>query len=200
MLSLSYYHNCSRFASLKFAFSCNLYTFQNLSKNLWLFGLFLFAFYAKGELFLLIAFLRLMLFPFVLPLFAPAGTPARISCAAFAGSRAPWALPSDLHRAALLFRASFVLRFFRVPSPGLRIWETVAGSDHAHRRGTVGRWDGAGYPRKDSKIQSTFFAWVTLQKISEAGKSFFALPAPKIPRWVKRFFPKKEVCLCSPLF
>ena len=138
MLSLSYYHNCSRFASLKFAFSCNLYTSQNLSKNLWLFGLFLFAFYAKGELFLLIAFLRLMLFPFVLPLFVPAGTPTRISCAAFAGSRrAPWALPSDLHRAALLFRASFVLRFFRVPSPGLRIWETVAGAGHAGG----GLWD-----------------------------------------------------------
>ena len=132
MLSLSYYHNCSRFASVKFAFFCNLYTSQNLSKNLWLLGLFLFAFYAKGELFLLIAFRRLMLFPFVLPSFTPAGTPARISCAAFAGSRrASWALPSDLHRGALLFRASFVLRFFRVPSPGLRICETVAGSDHA---------------------------------------------------------------------
>ena len=122
MLSLSYYHNCSRFASLKFAFSCNLYTSQNLSKNLRLFGLFLFAFYAKGELFLLIAFLRLMLFSFVLPLFAPAGTPARISCAAFAGSRrASWASPSNLHSAADLF----VLRSCFVSSACLRL---VCGS------------------------------------------------------------------------
>ena len=142
MLSLSYYHNCSRFASLKFAFSCNLYTFQNLSKNLWLFGLFLFAFYAKGELFLLIAFLRLMLFPFVLPLFAPAGTPARISCAAFAGSRrASWASPSDLHSAADLF----VLRSCFVSSACLRL---VCGSGRrwpaltmpVGELGTVGRW------------------------------------------------------------
>ena len=61
MLLWSLYQNCSRFASTFFAFFFNLYTLPLLYKNRRDFGLFLFAFYTKDELFYLIAFLPLII-------------------------------------------------------------------------------------------------------------------------------------------
>ena len=73
MLSLSYYHNFSRFAIPFFAFLLELYTLTLLSKNLVDFCLFLFVFYAKGEKFYLIGFPQSGIASPASILFAPAG-------------------------------------------------------------------------------------------------------------------------------
>ena len=73
MLSLSYYHNFSRFAIPFFAFFLELYTFCFLSKNLGDFCPFLFAFYAKDEKFCLIGFPQSGIASPASLLFAPAG-------------------------------------------------------------------------------------------------------------------------------
>ncbi len=73
MLLWSLYQNCSRFASTFFAFFFNLYTLPLLYKNRRDFGLFLFAFYTKDELYFLIASVQSIIPSLSLSLFVSAG-------------------------------------------------------------------------------------------------------------------------------